>query len=591
MSFRRRNYPEVLDNLLTSLVGGVAAEAHPFPPASGGSLSHQLEQPPAKQVVSVYGTRHATPHLFRPGADYQLQPDKQTLKWLTDTQVPDGGTLVYVNYLREDDPPSLTDLQVGSVMRTLSESVALEIARLYAQLEAVYQAGFIDTASGSALDKVVALLDVQRIKGTRPSVKVKLSRASGTRGTISIPAGTRILDEQVKLEYETTETVVMAEHQASVTVTARDLEPGNEPAAADTLTVLAVPIAGVSGVTNPAPASRASADETDAELRTRAKNFLHGSERATLGALKQVLAKQQVAGDVEETAPGVVTVTPHGDDLTPEQLLQLDTELQATRPAGVRVDLSTPLVPLAVDLSVRLTTADKTPESDLRAAHAQVQDAIRAYFDALETRSDASVNQIVGRVLAVPNVLDIQIDKASTTEIVGGAPVVTDRLDLAAGVIDLAGLPTLLGELNLADSNLPTELDLLINFPSAAAIPVQAEIEAALGQSLAYLNELAVQDFDPADALETQKRELGLGKLLRLLPLPGHPGQSLDGYDAAPDPSLLPAAADRAPYAVSLFLSQASGLTSVLADDSASYTLARSERLLLNSLVIAVEED
>ena len=40
-----------------------------------------------------------------------------------------------------------------------------------------------------------------------------------------------------------------------------------------------------------------------------------------------------------------------------------------------------------------------------------------------------------------------------------------------------------------------------------------------------------------------------------------------------------------------LFLSQASGLTSVLADDSASYTLARSERLLLNSLVIAVEED
>jgi hypothetical protein len=148
-----------------------------------------------------------------------------------------------------------------------------------------------------------------------------------------------------------------------------------------------------------------------------------------------------------------------------------------------------------------------------------------------------------------------------------------------------------LGELNLADSNLPTELDLLINFPSAAAIPVQAEIEAALGQSLAYLNELAVQDFDPADALETQKRELGLGKLLRLLPLPGHPGQTLDGYDAAPDPTLLPAAADRAPYAVSLFLSQASGLTSVLADDSASYTLARSERLLFNSLVIAVEED
>jgi hypothetical protein len=589
VSFRRRNYPEVLDNLLTSLVGGVAAEAHPFPPGDGSTHSHQLEQPPVKQVVSVYGRRNGEPYLFRAGTNYQLQPDKQTLSWLSDTQVPDPGTLVYVNYLREDDASSLTDLQVGSVVRTITESIALEIARLYAQLEAVYQAGFIDTASGSALDKVVALLDVQRIKGTRPSVKVQFKRARGARGTISLPAGTRILDQQVKFEYETTETVTMAEQQNSVTVAARDLEPGNEPVAADTLTILAVPIAGISGVTNPAPASRANADETDAELRTRAKNFLHGSERATLGALKQVLAKQQVAGDVEETAPGVVTVTPHGDDLTPERLLQLDTELQASRPAGVEVLLAAPLAPLAVDLSARLTTAEKTLEADLRAAHAQVRDAIRGYFDSLETRADASINQIVGRVLAVPNLLDVQIDKATTREIVDGVPLVTDRLDRAAGIIDLAGQPTVLGELTLADSNLPTELDLVINFPAEAAIPAQADIEAALGQTLAYLNQLAAEEFDPADTAAVAKRQLSLGKFLWILPLPGNSGQSLETYDAAADPSLLPAAADRAPYLVSVYLSQASGLTSMLADDSAGYTLSRSERLLLHSLSIAVE--
>lgn len=590
MSFRRRNYPEVLDNLLTALVGGVAAEAHPFPPPAGGALSHSLEQPPVKQVVSVYGTRNGEPYLFRVGTDYQLQADKQTLVWINNSQVPDEGTLIYVNYLREDDSPGLTDLQVGSVIRTITESIALEIARLYAQLEAVYKAGFIDTATGSALDKVVSLLDIQRIKGTRPAVKVKFRRARGAKGTISIPAGTRVLDAQVKFEYETIETVTVAENQNSVTVTARDLESGNEPVAADTLTVLAVPIASISSVTNPGPASRANADETDAELRTRAKNFLHGSERATLGALRQVLAKQQIDGDLEETAPGVVTVTPHGDDLTPEQLLQLDAELQANRPAGVQLLLQAPLTPVAVDLSVRLQTAEKTVEADLRAAHTQVRDAIRAYFDALPTRSNASLNQIVGRVLAIPNVVDLRIDKATTTELVAGSPVVTDRLDRGAGIIDLAGLPTVLGELTVADGNLPTELDVVINFPASAAVPVQAAIETALTQTLAYLNHLAAEDFAPTDTAEAQKRQLTFGKFLLALPLPGHDARSLADYDAAPDPGLLPSAALRAPYVVSLYLSQASGLTRVLADDSANYSLSLSERLLLNSLVIAVEE-
>ena len=58
----------------------------------------------------------------------------------------------------------------------------------------------------------------------------------------------------------------MAPNQNTVTVTANDLEPANDPVEANVLTVLPVPIAGVSAVTNPGPASRATADETDAAL-------------------------------------------------------------------------------------------------------------------------------------------------------------------------------------------------------------------------------------------------------------------------------------------------------------------------------------
>jgi len=119
-------------------------------------------------------------------------------------------------------------------------------------------------------------------------------------------------------------------------------------------------------------------------------------------------------------------------------LKKLESELDATRPAGIRLIMETALTPLAVDLSLRLTTTEKSVEADLRAAHNQVRETIRDYFETLETRADASINQIVGRALAVNLVDDIQIESATTTEQIGGSAVVTgtwsdeDTLLLAA---------------------------------------------------------------------------------------------------------------------------------------------------------------
>ena len=55
MSFRRRTFPEVLDDLLTSITQGVAAESHPFPPDGAASPPYRLslQQPPVAGVVSV----------------------------------------------------------------------------------------------------------------------------------------------------------------------------------------------------------------------------------------------------------------------------------------------------------------------------------------------------------------------------------------------------------------------------------------------------------------------------------------------------------------------------------------------------------
>jgi hypothetical protein len=590
VSFRRRDFPEVLDNLLTEIIGGVAAEAQPFPPpgaAPGTPFENALEHPKAKRIVSAYGSRNGVSLRFREGVDYELRPDGQTLRWLSGAILPDDGSIVHVNYLREDVPPTLTDLQVGSVLRTLAESVALEIARLYAQLDAVYDAAFIDTATGSALDKVVALLGIARVRGNRASTEMRFTRAPGTPGSITITAGSRIIDARARFEYATTDTVTMGPNQNVITVTANDLEPANDPVDANVLTVLPVPIAGISAVINPAPASRATADETDAELRTRAKSFLHGSERATVGALTQVLARQQVRGEIVEDAdtPGLVRVTMQGPNLPPERVAQLIADLDAARPAGVRVDLPSVQLPLPVDLDVRLVTEPRLPETEIKRAHDAVREALVGYFDTLPLRSDASLNQIVGQVLAVTGVQDVQLLSARIHITAGGVETIEERLDAAAGVIHLAGDSTVLGELNIADPNLPTGVSVVVRFPAAGPAPDPGQMEAALGAALAFLNDAAASAV-PGDPADAARRTLSLGKILCVLPLPGRVAATL--ADLAPgDP--LPTAAEVAPFVVSGFVQQSNGLTKALADDASSYVMSPGERLGLTAVTVTPE--
>jgi uncharacterized phage protein gp47/JayE len=574
MSFRRRDYPEVLDNLLTALVGGVSAEPHPYPPPGSGSPPrHLLDMPPARRLVSVFGESNGTAFRFRERADCELSPDGTALLWREGGARPDAGTLVHVNYLRQDVPATLTDLEIGGVARTIVEAMGRELARLYAQLEAVYDAAFLDSATRGALDRVVALLGLERVPAERPIATLRFERARGAPGAVTIPAGTRVIDENVEVEYETTATVTMSPAQTHITVAARDLEPANEPVPADTLTEVAMPIAGIVGVTNPAPAARPAQAETDAELRARARNFLHASEKATLGALRNALARQLVQGEISEPAdqPGVVLISAVAEDLTPERREQLIAALEDTRPAGVRVKLAQVLAPARVDLELEIATRASLPEPERRAAHEAVRKAVEGYFRALPIREDARVNRIVGLVLAVPGVEDVTLRAARLRE--GTASI--DVLDAAAGIIALADRPTVLADLGIADPSLPTRADLTIRFPVSVAAPDENAVAAALEAAFAYL------------AAAQGPRHISFGKLLRVLPPPVGQGETLAAHDAAdPKPALPETAGD---YAVTLFVHQASGLTRILAAPGDRHDLSPGERLLLDTLTIEAE--
>ena len=357
------------------------------------------------------------------------------------------------------------------------------------------------------------------------------------------------------------------------------MEPANDPVAADVLTVLVVPIAGIAAVTNPAPAAPAAAAETDAELRVRARTVLQGGEKATLGALRGVLARQNLLGEISEPAdrPGLVVVSPVTEALTPERREQLLAALEDTRAAGVRVEVAAGAAPAKVSLEIEIATREGLSDPDRAAAHEAIRAAIAGYFASLPLREDARVNRLVGLVLAVPGVEDVTllgapVEKDGTT---------ADRLDTAAGIIALADTPAVLDELSISDPALPTRVDLTIRFPAAAPVPDRNAVTAALEAALAYLT---AQAADPATGPE---RELSYGKLLRLLPAPIGSGETLAAYDAAEPKPPLPAAAD--PYEVTLFIGQANGLTAILASDGDSYPLSTRERMAVESVTVEAE--
>ncbi|MCP4115981.1 MAG: hypothetical protein GY737_11350 [Desulfobacteraceae bacterium] len=589
MSFRRRNYAEVMDNLLTSLVKGVSAEQHPFPPSDAGfpPYAHSLERSPAADIVAVHGSRNGQSHAFVKDKDYALSQDGSQLQWMEEgAALPDRGTVIHVNYLPESVNGALNDIHVGSVLRTLAESVGLEIARLYAQLEAVYKSAYIDTASGRALDNVVALLGTRRVKAGRFSGEIEFTRTPGSRGSIFIPAGMRVMTVGGNVEYETTAPVTVVDGQNTARVIARDVEENSRGVAADELVVLAKPVTGITGVSNPAPTAATNTNETDEELKNRAKNFLHGSERATLGAIREAVAKQGILADVEELEGdstekvGRVKVIPHVDKLEPGLRQRINTAISDSRPVGVNVFLDESVkAPVKVDLTLRIVTAPDLLEQDLRAARESVREKISDYFASLPINEPGSVNRIIGIVLGISEVRDMQIVEAKADGVVIGEET------LSKGQLGVAGKTTQLGALEIVDPNLPTLLRVVIIHPEAADPPNDPEIENALNTMLTELN--GMNDTDEVD--DPAKQSLDFSKLLYVLPLPldeaVKPEGGIHEVWTGPVPAGL-TPADIVPYEVQFVFTIESGLSRTLVTDADSYQLTGYERLTLAAVEI-----
>lgn len=578
MSFRRKTYPEVTDQLLNTLLGGVSGETHAYPPANAvrEPFTHALSKAPAADVTSVYGLSSGVSRAFAKGVDFELSSDGAALLWKGGDR-PDAGSVIEVNYLPKQRETRVNDIYPGSVARTLLEAVALETAGLYAQLEVVFRSAFVDTAEGGSLDHVVSLLGVSRVRAGRNVVEVEVTRTRNTRGEILVPAGTRVLTGDGSIEYETLADITLSDGQPSARGSARDTVATNEGVAAGSLTLLAKPIAGIDQIVNPSASTRLDRDENDEELRTRAKSFLAGSERGTLGALREAIARNGLLADIDDSKPGLVEILLHDDQLSPEQRARLEYAVNAVRPAGVSTKFTYGPQPLAIDLEIRLTTVSGLQAPELTRVQQQVRAKVGDYFAKLETKAKGSVSKLIGLSMGVEGVEDVAI-VAATAESV-------NVLDAAQGVLTIEGKPTRLGTLTLVDPALPTLVTLLVRYPNDAKIPNQAALQSALSEAAAYLGTLTANPTTPA-----AQRTLSWGKLALISPLPEFTVTTLSALDANPGAFTLPVAANRAPYDLEFVLTRPNGVSQVLDNEAApAFELAAFERVTLASVTVEVK--
>ena len=457
MTFRAEPYGVFVDDLVSGVTGGVVRERFVFAPEHEPyQLAGRAETLPA--TVRVHGLAADAYHRFRNGIDFAVD-DLGVITWLAaegtpgqpapTASWPDLGTVFWASYERRPDPaapPPLTDRNPGSVTRTLAESFAREYAVLSLQLEQVYDAAFLDTASGRDLDAVVSLLGLTRRTQQFARGEIVLSRSSPAAGDIHVPIGTLVSSADAPVvTVETIDDATLRRGTLSVAAPVQALVEGaGGVAVAGTLRVVHRPILGIESVTNPEPMSFASAGETDDALRRRARVGLDAAGRSTVravvGALTTVegVREQDVRVDEDHNAhPGVVKVTVAAD-LDPARSAQAARALEDARPAGVRFIHNLEVAPLPVEVvgpgggatpgpvpppavaedlwfPVGVTAVVTADDADLAPAakaalRTAVEATIEAFVDSLGVGDAVVYNRLVSAVLDVPGAFDVVLD-------------------------------------------------------------------------------------------------------------------------------------------------------------------------------------
>lgn len=431
-----RPYLEIVDDLLVALVGGVVNEPIIYDLKSD---LYPLSQP-ARDVRGVTGTIDAGDkpdgehHTFLKEVDFIFNPDKSAVVWQDGGKKPKDETRFYVDYFVPASRSPLSDLNVGSVTRTLSEAIGREIAAVYQQINLNYLSGFIDTAEGKSLDFVVSILGVTRKTKEFAEGQVTFFRDPIVDGNITIPQGTELTTIKGDAVFETKEPRTLQRGQARIDAPIRAGEKfkgdKGKVGAGQITTPLQV-IAGISRVTNFDPTSLAAEDESDDDLRLRAKAAIRALGKATILALvKAVTDSRATLKEIsdpntagKQTVPGKVSML---IDTEVGRFPSVAAAVHDTRAAGIELTIAARFVFVTLRVTAKIPSGT-TGDGKLKFAH-EIIAALQEYIEGLApgaSANGAKLLEAIGKVKDVkdPKIIDVRTAKSDVGR-PGSSPLV-----------------------------------------------------------------------------------------------------------------------------------------------------------------------
>ncbi|MFZ5824104.1 MAG: hypothetical protein ACOY94_07240 [Bacillota bacterium] len=375
---------------------------------------------------------------------------------------PPGGKYRYeeivtrmLTQLREEGV--LTDVNPGSVTRTLVEAFGRELAEAHARLSFIYEMGYIDTATGESLDFLVALLGQQRIDGLQVVGEAVFARDTRVAGRVVIPEGTRLTVEIPATSgtafYRTAREAELEAGQSAVTVDiVADVEEGEDPSAhllADGLEWKVsqdVPLAGIYEVTIPRPTALRGYKETDDDLRSRVKGLIHAAGGGTLKAMERaVLSTGHATGVVFRDAnadglpkllPGQLEVVVDADLDSPTVRGDIRDAINQTKGPGILVSLrGVTSRTLSIQLKL-LPAAPNLSVNKKQSLRRSVEQTVQGAIEELKVGEKLRWNPLQAKVLSLDGILDMLEGSAT----VDGVPFELSR-EIPAG--DLSPLERL----------------------------------------------------------------------------------------------------------------------------------------------------
>jgi uncharacterized phage protein gp47/JayE len=313
----------------------------------------------------------------------------------------------------------ITDRNVGGVTRTLVEAYARELATLYESMHNVYESGFVDTAGGKSLDFVVSILDIERIDAEQAVGAATFARQTPAQGDIAIVKGTVITGQRHSAEeevpfFETTANRTLQQGSTSVEVPIRARDRGEAGLVGpNELTVLPRPIVGIETVFNREATTLRVRQETDQELRERARNALRNTGKATADALEFALRRMGVESveiiDQPGGKVGEIEIYVDGKALDDDQRqAEIKTIINSTKAAGIKAHLYT-ADRIHIFLKLRLTLKQPVmvPE-ELQNILEDVAGRIEAYVASLGLGERVRKNGFVAAAMGNSEVVEVE---------------------------------------------------------------------------------------------------------------------------------------------------------------------------------------